>query len=171
MCIKGSVNSIQCVIVNIYAPNEKRARAEVFNELGGLKQSCQFPWVVGGDFNEVKRISERKGCTRATSGMRTFVNFISAMDLVDLPLVGRRFTWSNKQKNEKWSKLDRFLVSVEWIDYFKCVQKGLPRMLSDHCPLLLAGDEIDWGPKPFKHFNFWFRKEGMGLLFLRLGKV
>ena len=50
--------------------NPERARAEVFIELGGLKQSCPFPWVVGDDFNEVKRIGERKGCTRVTSGMR-----------------------------------------------------------------------------------------------------
>ncbi|XP_028072632.1 uncharacterized protein LOC114274845 [Camellia sinensis] len=32
---------------------------------------------------------------------------------------------------------------------------GLPRLLSDHCPLLIREDERDWGPKPFRFINAW----------------
>lgn len=32
---------------------------------------------------------------------------------------------------------------------------GLPRSVSDHCPILLKEDERDWGPKPFKFLNAW----------------
>ncbi|XP_028065957.1 uncharacterized protein LOC114268915 [Camellia sinensis] len=33
---------------------------------------------------------------------------------------------------------------------------GLPRLVSDHCPIVLKEDERDWGPTPFKFLNAWF---------------
>ena len=38
---------------------------------------------------------------------------------------------------------------------FKLKQWGLPRTISDHCPILLKVYGKDWGPKPFKFFNAW----------------
>ncbi|XP_028110128.1 uncharacterized protein LOC114308682 [Camellia sinensis] len=32
---------------------------------------------------------------------------------------------------------------------------GLPRLISDHCLLLMMEDERDWGPKPFRFINAW----------------
>lgn len=31
----------------------------------------------------------------------------------------------------------------------------LPRLISDHSPLLLMEDERDWRPKPFRFLNAW----------------
>lgn len=39
---------------------------------------------------------------------------------------------------------------------FRLKQWGLPRSLSDHCPLLLMEDGRDWGPRPFRFLNAWF---------------
>ncbi|KAF1869376.1 hypothetical protein Lal_00018471 [Lupinus albus] len=52
---------------------------------------------------------------------------LKKMDLLDLPLSGRRFTW-----------------------------KGLNRLISDHCVVILSDNNRDWGPKPFKVINAWF---------------
>lgn len=41
------------------------------------------------------------------------------------------------------------------MDKFKLTQWGLHRPISDHCPILLANDMKDWGPKPFRFFNIW----------------
>lgn len=32
---------------------------------------------------------------------------------------------------------------------------GLPRPISDHCPIVLLDDGRDWGPKPFKFMDIW----------------
>ena len=40
------------------------------------------------------------------------------------------------------------------------VQKVLPKSLSDHNAVLLADDEVYWGPKPFKFFNHWTEVKG-----------
>lgn len=41
------------------------------------------------------------------------------------------------------------------MEKFKLKQWGLPRTISDHCPVLLKEDDRNWGPKPFKFFNAW----------------
>jgi hypothetical protein len=33
---------------------------------------------------------------------------------VDILLVGGKFTWSNNQEEQIWSRIDRFLLSPEW---------------------------------------------------------
>ncbi|XVE59554.1 hypothetical protein DITRI_Ditri05aG0055300 [Diplodiscus trichospermus] len=46
--------------------------------------------------------------------------------------------------------------NIELLAYFpSLVQKLLPRSLSDHFPISLTVEEINWGPRPFKIFNHW----------------
>lgn len=87
--------------------------------------------------------------------MKDVNKFIEDMELVDLQLLGRKFTWSNVQDGEKWCRIDRFLLNLDWLEKFKLKQWGLPRTLSDHCSILLKLDDRDWGPKPFKFFIVW----------------
>ncbi|KAL7164582.1 hypothetical protein ACSBR2_040476 [Camellia fascicularis] len=37
---------------------------------------------------------------------------------------------------------------------FKYMER-LPKIVSNHCPILLLKDERDWGPKPFRFLNAW----------------
>lgn len=72
--------------------------------------------------------------------MRAFSDWIGIQNLVDLPLGGAKYTWSNRQESSVMSRLDRFLVSIEWIDLFPhCIQVALARPTSDHCPISRIG--------------------------------
>lgn len=154
--LKGTVqNSLNCILVNIYCPCCIVGRRNVWSSLLNLKPLFTDPWCIGGDFNEVRNPDERQGCISRNNGMIDFNNFIEDMELVDLSMLGRKFTWSNYQDGEKWSRLDRILVHKEWLEHFKLKLWGLPRTISDHCPILLMEDESNWGPKPFKFYNFW----------------
>ncbi|CAL5392116.1 unnamed protein product [Camellia sinensis] len=154
--ISGTLfNSFECVIVNIFAPNVVGRREKLWNILGGLKSVFPKPWCIGGDFNEIRSIGERIGCSRRDRGMRDFNNFIESCELSDIPLLGRKFTWCNAHEGEKWSKIDRFLVNPEWLEVFNFKLWGLPRLLSDHCLLILMEDDRDWGPRPFRFINAW----------------
>jgi endonuclease/exonuclease/phosphatase family metal-dependent hydrolase len=56
---------------------------------------------------------------------------------MDLSLLGGVSSWSN---NISWSRLDRFLVSLEWdLSYPDMLQKNLTHMCLDHAPILLLG--------------------------------
>lgn len=131
-------------------------RRLVWNALLNLRTFFTEPWCMGGDLNEVRNMSERQGCVSRNYGMNDLNNFIENMELLYFSMIGRKFTWSNCQDGEKWSRIDRFLAHQEWVERYKLKLWGLPRTLSDHCPILLMEDESDWGPKPFKFYNFWF---------------
>lgn len=78
-----------------------------------------------------------------------------------LPLRGADFTWSNLQINPVMSRLDRYLVSTDWLEIFSDVsQKVLPRPILDHCPLLLETGLKDWGPPPFRIELMWLSGKG-----------
>ncbi|XP_028122358.1 uncharacterized protein LOC114319532 [Camellia sinensis] len=120
-----------------------------------LRREFPNPWCLCGDFNEIKSIGERKGCIRRDKGMREFIDFIDKCEVQDMPLLGRKYTWCNSLAGEKWSRIDRVLVDPQWLEVFNLKLWGLPRLISDHCPLLLMEDDRDWGPKPFRVINAW----------------
>lgn len=119
--------------------------------LGGLV------WCVVGDFNAVKAKEERRGRKFGfdANEARGFQDLIDELNLIDLPFIGRRFTWF-KANGSASSRSDRFLVLEGWIDVWKSqVQKIGLRDVSDHCPILLRGEPQNWGPKSFRFNNFW----------------
>ncbi|KAK3224934.1 hypothetical protein Dsin_004796 [Dipteronia sinensis] len=53
--------------------------------------------------------------------------------LVNLPMQGFPFTWSNSREVASWARLDRFLVSQEFLHWFPGLfQWNLPISISDH---------------------------------------
>jgi hypothetical protein len=104
-------------------------------------------------------MEERVGCNlsigrSSTSEVVEFQNFVEELELVDLPLLGRRFTWFHSS-GRAMSRIDRVLISDEWASRWGSVTRwALPRDVSDHCPLILKYSRDDWGPKPFRFNNF-----------------
>ncbi|XP_028114977.1 uncharacterized protein LOC114312878 [Camellia sinensis] len=133
--------SFDCVLINVYAPNEVGQRGKLWECLLKLKEEYSKPWYIGGDFNEIRKIGERKGCSTRDKGMKELNDFVDSSELNDLPLLGRRFTWCNAREGEKWSRIDRVLVDPKWVESFNLKLWGLPRVMSDHSPLLLMEDE------------------------------
>ena len=59
------------------------------------------------------------------------------------------------------SRIDRTLASVDWVDHFGNVsQMVLPRIVSDHCPLLVVASSVNKGRSAFKFENMWLKEEG-----------
>jgi hypothetical protein len=71
-------------------------------------------WCIRGDFNDTRFLNERVGAPCLTFAMWEFSEFISKHGLMDIPLVGGSFTWSNNQ-DPRWN---RFLVSPHWEEHF-----------------------------------------------------
>ena len=70
---------------------------KVWKELRKKRESSNTNiWCVLGDFNSVKMHWERVGLSREGVGRREreeFNIFVSDMELEDIAIVGRRFTW------------------------------------------------------------------------------
>ncbi|KAK3206447.1 hypothetical protein Dsin_020493 [Dipteronia sinensis] len=95
--------------------------------------------VLGVDFNTVMNPNERIGVSCNSGSMRSFNSFMLQGNVVDIPLQGIKYTWSNNRDREAWARLDRFLLSpIILLRFSNLVQKGLPRCLSDHNPILIG---------------------------------
>ena len=80
---------------------------------------------------------------------------------MDLPLEGASFTWFRDSGTNCMSRIDRTLASVDWVDHFGNVcQSVLPRVVSDHCPLLVVASSVNKGRSAFKFENMWLKEEG-----------
>ncbi|XP_058746654.1 uncharacterized protein LOC131619586 [Vicia villosa] len=92
-------------------------------------------------------------------GMEDFQEFIGRMGVVDIPCVGGKFTWF-KANGKAMSRLDRFLVSRNLMDMWGVIDQRIgKRDISDHVPIQLFSGNLNWGPKPFKFNNSWFKHE------------
>jgi hypothetical protein len=146
-------------VVNVYAKCDIAAKRRLWEDLLGVKTSLgDGKWCILGDFNSVVSGNERRGVNldhSLTSEMGEFAQFVEGMELVDLPILGRNFTWFHPS-GRAMSRIDRVLVSGDWLVYWGLSSLWvLPRDVSDHCPLLLKRNGFDWGPKPFRFNNAW----------------
>lgn len=94
--------------------------------------------------------------------MTLFNDLISELAIIDPPMTNQSFTWSNMQKTPTLARLDRFLFSTEWDREFPLSKViALPRVTSDHCPILLTVEKAT--KRRQKHFRFeeaWLNYEG-----------
>ncbi|XP_058766616.1 uncharacterized protein LOC131640222 [Vicia villosa] len=158
--VKVRWNNLFYYIVNIYSPCSVSLKCVLWSKLLSLKSVfSDGEWLIVGDFNNIKNKEERVG--RNVGGMRSewsdFEGFIKDIGLVDIPCKGKRFTWFSGDGRCK-SRLDRFLVSNLILDRWGIVGQFVgKREISDHCPVWLMIDKGNWGPKPFKFNNEWFK--------------
>jgi hypothetical protein len=91
-----------------------------------------------------------------------FNAIIESLNLREIVLSGRQYTWANRRNIQTFEKLDRVLANSEWEQHFPLVSvHALSRTGSDHTPLL-----IDSGSHAFhgnqKHFSFelsWLKQD------------
>ena len=85
-----------------------------------------------------------------------FIDVIGQLGLVELPLKGRSFTWSNMQQDPLLEQLDWFFTSVNWTtQYPNTMVHPMSKPISDHIPCkIMIGTSI---PKSsiFRFENFW----------------
>ncbi|KAG6649202.1 hypothetical protein CIPAW_07G196000 [Carya illinoinensis] len=149
---------MEWAFVGTYGPNLDSERRRLWEELTGLIYLWEVSWCMGGDFNIVRFPSKCSGTHRHLEAMEEFSEFVFDLDLMDLPLLGGEFTWSNVQG---LSRLDRFLVSTSWEAYLhELSQKRLPRVCSDHFPIVLDCRGIIGRLRPFKFENMWLAAKG-----------
>ncbi|XP_068477274.1 uncharacterized protein [Phaseolus vulgaris] len=149
----------QVVIVNVYSPSHLREKKVLWEEISEFRRlQNNRVWCVIGDFNSVRRQDERRSLFSASDysrEIRGFNDFIEKWEFVDVPMVGRKFTWYKPNGSVK-SRIDRVLVSREWLDVWpECKQFILSRTVSDHCALVFKDSKVDWGPKPFRSLDVW----------------
>jgi hypothetical protein len=87
---------------------------------------------------------------------------IDSLDLHEMEMSGRKFTWANSRRVPTYERLDRVLVSTDWEQKFPLATvEALNREISDHTPLLLSlgGKTKSKKQPPFKFELGWLLKD------------
>ena len=116
---------------------------EIF--LTELVHTCSkenLPLCIGGDFNIIRNASEKNNERYDDKWPFLFNAIIDGLDLREIEMSGRKFTWANSLPTPTYEKLDRVLISTEWEQkYPLATVDALSREISDHTPLLLNSGE------------------------------
>ena len=117
----------------------------------------------GGDFNIIRTREDKNNDNFDGRWSFMFNTIIESLDLREIELSGRKFTWANAMPNPTYEKLDRVLASVEWEQKFPLVTvQALSRGISDHTPLFVdSGVATHLGNKNSFSFELaWFERYG-----------
>lgn len=157
-------DNVELVCINVYGPQGTLNKKHLWDELAVAITSLNSPnIIVMGDFNAVRSASERLNCVTKKLDNRFFEDFIMSACLIEVSMNNAKYTWYGPDKNS--SKLDRMLVSAEWMTSREWVVQAQHRKTSDHRPLNLSSPKNQWGPKPFRFFNCWLEEKAfVGLL-------
>jgi len=126
----------------------------------GEGRKIQRPGVWLRIFNSIRRLGERRNVEIDVDHrreMRRFNEFIENNELVDIPMVGRKYVWYKPNGLIK-SRIHRIriLVSTEWLDKWSdSIYYVLDRSMYDHCALVLKMNIMDCGPKSFRSLDIW----------------
>jgi len=117
-------------------------------------------WLLAGDFNLNRKPTDRNKPGGDLAEMLHFNEALSALGVVELPLHGQRFTWTNKQLSPLLERLDWFFTSQSWTNSFPitCVTT-LTMETSDHSPCLISINTTIPKGKVFRFENYLMEHE------------
>ncbi|KAK1308285.1 hypothetical protein QJS10_CPA09g00724 [Acorus calamus] len=146
---------------NVYGPADGSGREILWAELSEAKATWQAPWCLLGDFNITRFVEDRNRVGSISAPMRLFSEWIAEEALLDVPLANQSFTWSSMRAEPAMARLDRVLICPQWEDKFPgCDLIGLPRITSDHVPLLLSTRSAPPCKRVFRFESWWLECVG-----------
>jgi hypothetical protein len=82
-------------LTNIYGPCLAKPKADFINWLYNYDASSFDLWMMLGDFNLIRSLDNRNRPGGNANDMLLFNDIIQHLDLVEIPLKDRAYTWSN----------------------------------------------------------------------------
>jgi len=97
----------------VYEPQDDGDKLLFLEELSAIRDACAGPWAVIGDFNLILHEEDKSNGTINRRNLNRFRQTVSELELVDIHMHGRCYTWSNERRSPTLVRLDRALVSLD----------------------------------------------------------
>jgi exonuclease III len=168
--LRSKVDGFEWSLIPVYGAAQEIHKPDFLAELVRVCEAESLPMLVGGDFNIMRRKEDKSNNNFDTRWPFIFNAIIESLDLREIALSGRQFTWASCRDTPTYEKLDRVLASVEWEQKFPLVSvRALARAESDHTPLILdSGEQAHLGNKAQFSFELsWLRQEGFANIIAR----
>jgi len=90
----------------VYGPQDNQAKIQFLQELRDVRSQCTSPCMVAGDFNLIYRDEDKNNSNVNRAMMGRFKRWIDDMAVNELPLHGRKFTWSSSSDSASPTLVD-----------------------------------------------------------------
>ena len=149
-------------LISVYGPAQLDLKMQFLSELVRVCSKDTLPIVIGGDFNIIRSPDEKNNENYSDRWSFLFNAVIDTLNLRELELTGRKFTWANRVQNQTFEKLDRILVCMDFKSkYPLSTVVALSRDISDHTPLLFSTNSPSSAYQPqFKFELGWLLRDG-----------
>ncbi|KAK9001983.1 hypothetical protein V6N11_024676 [Hibiscus sabdariffa] len=148
----------------IYGPPHRDEKQQFWEVMTNLRSGSDNSWLVIGDTNVVTNQDEKLGGAPFNpNDARFFYDFVDSTGLLELPISGGAYTWSNQRSDEEsiLEKLDRAMCSLEWSSsYPKAIGLLDVAIGSDHASILILPQGLKKKyKKEFKFESKWLLEE------------
>jgi endonuclease/exonuclease/phosphatase family metal-dependent hydrolase len=138
-------------LTNVYGPTTQADKAKFLLELRDVRVACLGPWLLCGDFNLIYMAHNKNNGWLHHGLMRRFRRVLDDLQLDEIHLSGRLYTWSNGRDQPTLERLDRAFATVDWVEMYPNHQLCcLSSDCSDHVPLLLVLNSEPWAKPRFR---------------------
>lgn len=84
--------NFECAIGLVYMPYNSDEKRRLWEGLIEARRNLDGPCLIMEYFNDILKAEERKGNSMITRNMIEFGEWVSEMNLIELPIVGRKYT-------------------------------------------------------------------------------
>lgn len=150
----------QWTITGVYGPQAELDKRIFIRELRQLKAAALPAWLLG-DFNLIYREEDKNNARLNRRQMLRFRRALNHLEVKEINLVGRKFTWSNGQMNPTLTRIDRIFSTVPWEEiYADPTIQVQSSSISDHTLLLLLPQPTAPRYTRFRFETYWTQMKG-----------
>lgn len=136
-------------------------KADFLEELRVARAHAMGPLFLCGDFNQIYLAADKNNDRLCLRAMRRFRRLIDDLQVQEIYLHGRLYTWSSQRERPTLERIDRAFACLQWLEAFPSHHlRCLSSDCSDHSPLLLQLCTQPWAKPRFRFESFWVRLEG-----------
>jgi exonuclease III len=159
----NKTDSYKWALVVAYSPAQDEHKESVLAELVNMCSHGNLPLLMCGDYNILRYPLEKNNDRYNARWSFLFNAVIDGLNLRELQMSGRKYTWANNLANPTFEKLDQVLLTTEWEEKFLLATlQALTREVFDHTPLLLnSGESAHMATQPMFKFELgWLLRDG-----------
>jgi exonuclease III len=154
--LASTTTDLAFTLTNVYAPADHSFTSAFLADFVSLAPAPPLPWMIVGDFNLLRAPSDKNNSNFNASLASSFNDAIRTLALFELPLLDRRYTWTNRRDSPVLARLDRALFNHAWnLRLPQSALSSLPRPTSDHFPLLVTATTDIPRSQCFRFENAW----------------
>ncbi|KAK8971847.1 hypothetical protein V6N11_075672 [Hibiscus sabdariffa] len=148
----------------MWCNDSESEKQQFWANLQNFRHCSTVKWCIIGDINIVANQNDKDGGAPINrSHAQWFLDFMDVSGLIELPIKGGMFTWSNLRCDDDAiaEKLDKIFISSDWsLAYPKAIGVLEAAVASDHNPIILILDGMrKKRKKTFKFESQWLLEE------------